>query len=196
MLFVFGCGFFCDQPSNSFLFAIFSLYYYKRHWYEIYWSNSSMVCQPKNPVGVNATLKLTLERGLVLQDTDGTIAWLTNISSKSVPSLNLTWATSCCWMKIMQQCGSLLITELKLWLLCKSWWQGKISLWSGELFLLSLTHEGLSAYINYNAPQCYFSYNTSYCKTGYVQFQYQSISIKASLEPKGWNTHYFPVREN
>lgn len=90
MLFVFGCGFFCDQPSNSFLFAIFSLYYYKRHWYEIYWSNSSMVCQPKNPVGVNATLKLTLERGLVLQDTDGTIAWLTNISSKSVPSLNLT----------------------------------------------------------------------------------------------------------
>lgn len=68
----------------------FSLYYYKRHWYEIYWSNSSMVCQPKNPVGVNATLKLTLERGLVLQDTDGTIAWLTNISGKSVPSLNLT----------------------------------------------------------------------------------------------------------
>ena len=45
---------------------------------------------PKNPVGINATLKLTLERGLVLQDTDGTIAWLTNISNKSVPSLNLT----------------------------------------------------------------------------------------------------------
>ena len=90
----------------------------------------------------------------------------------------------------MQQCGSLLITELKLWLLCKSWWQGKISLWSGGLFLLSLTHGGLSAYINYNAPQCYFSYNTSYYKTGYVQFQYQSITwakrLKYPLLPSTW----------
>ena len=46
---------------------------------------------PKNPVSYNATLHLTSDRGLVLQDVDGTIAWSTNISSnKYVAGLRLT----------------------------------------------------------------------------------------------------------
>ena len=35
-------------------------------------------------------MKLTSERGLVLQDADGTIAWSTNIGNKSVAGLHLT----------------------------------------------------------------------------------------------------------
>ncbi|KAK7829559.1 ep1-like glycoprotein 2 [Quercus suber] len=152
---------------------------------------TALSANPKNPVGVNATLKLTLERGLVLQDTDGTIAWLTNISSKSVPSLNLTNMknlmlldenNATIWQSFDHPTTTLVVVQKLM--------AGQNLTSEEGLFLLSLTHEGLSAYINYNAPQCYFCYNTSYCKTGYVQFQNQSISFfevddDPSLGPKG-----------
>ena len=44
----------------------------------------------ENPVSVNVSLKLTSGGGLVLKDADGSTVWSTNISSKSVASLNLT----------------------------------------------------------------------------------------------------------
>uniref|UniRef100_A0A2N9GZY1 Bulb-type lectin domain-containing protein n=1 Tax=Fagus sylvatica TaxID=28930 RepID=A0A2N9GZY1_FAGSY len=52
---------------------------------EVVWS-----ANPNNPVSVNATLQLTSERGLVLQDANGTIAWSTNISKQicGCPKLN------------------------------------------------------------------------------------------------------------
>ncbi|XP_050271375.1 G-type lectin S-receptor-like serine/threonine-protein kinase SD2-5 isoform X2 [Quercus robur] len=74
-------GFFCDQTCNSSRFATFFLNDDPR----VLWS-----ANPKNPVSIDATLKLNSERGLVLQDADGTIAWSTNISTKSVAALNLT----------------------------------------------------------------------------------------------------------
>ncbi|GAY51771.1 hypothetical protein CUMW_136780 [Citrus unshiu] len=43
-----------------------------------------------NPVRINATLELTSDGNLVLQDADGAIAWSTNTSGKSVVGLNLT----------------------------------------------------------------------------------------------------------
>ncbi|XP_023885236.1 EP1-like glycoprotein 4 [Quercus suber] len=86
-----GCGFIYNRTCNSSLFAIFSYFYensYGIHEYigpEILWS-----AYPKNPVSINVTLKFTSERGLVLQDANGTEVWFTNISGKSVAGLNFT----------------------------------------------------------------------------------------------------------
>ena len=44
----------------------------------------------KNPISINATLRLSSERGLVLQDANRTTVWNTNIGTKSVASLNLS----------------------------------------------------------------------------------------------------------
>ncbi|KAK3404880.1 hypothetical protein EUGRSUZ_K01186 [Eucalyptus grandis] len=52
---------------------------------EVVWSTNR-----NNPVKINATLELTSKGDLVLKDADGTIAWSTNTSSKSVVGLNLT----------------------------------------------------------------------------------------------------------
>ncbi|KAL3715161.1 hypothetical protein ACJRO7_006973 [Eucalyptus globulus] len=52
---------------------------------EVVWSTNR-----NNPVKINATLELTSKGDLVLKDADGTIAWSTNTSGKSVVGLNLT----------------------------------------------------------------------------------------------------------
>jgi hypothetical protein len=88
----FGCGFYCYPTCNgTYLFAIFSPVYKADISVslivspEVVWSANT-----NKPVRTNATLKLTSDRGLVLQDADGSIVWSTNISGKSVAGLNLT----------------------------------------------------------------------------------------------------------
>ena len=44
----------------------------------------------KTSISINATLRLSSERGLVLQDANRTTVWYTNIGTKSVASLNLS----------------------------------------------------------------------------------------------------------
>ena len=44
----------------------------------------------KNPISINATLRLSSERGLVLQDANRTTMWYTSIGTKSVAGLNLS----------------------------------------------------------------------------------------------------------
>ena len=74
------CGFFCNQTCNSSRFATFLL----NDDPQALWSANS-----KNAVSINVTLKLNSERDLVLQDADGTVAWSTNISNKSVAAIKL-----------------------------------------------------------------------------------------------------------
>jgi hypothetical protein len=151
-----GCGFFYNQTYNSSLFVIFSLSYYDGNIStddvpEVVWS-----ANPNNPVGINAGLQLTSERGLVLQDANGTIAWSTNISNKSVAALNLT-----------DMCNLMLLDEQNatIWqsfdhptdtlVLGQKLVAGQNLTSQGGLYSLSLTSEGLFAYINSNPPQCY-----------------------------------------
>ena len=76
----------------SLLFVIFSLNNDENN--DILTSSTPNVvwsANPKNPVSYNATLHLTSDRGLVLQDVDGTIAWSTSINSnKYVAGVSLT----------------------------------------------------------------------------------------------------------
>ncbi|KAF3966738.1 hypothetical protein CMV_009190 [Castanea mollissima] len=90
---VFACGFFCDQTCKDYLFAIFILYIDKVDMGKVREDVGPRVvwsANQKNPVSINATLQLSSERGLVLQDADGTIAWSTNSSSKSVAGIDMT----------------------------------------------------------------------------------------------------------
>jgi hypothetical protein len=172
-----GCGFFYNQTYNISLFAIFTLYYEegnisKSKGPEVVWS-----AKPKNPISVNAALQLTSERGLVLQDADGTMAWSTNISNKSVAGVNLT-----------NMCNLMLLDENNATI-----WQSfdhptdtlivgqklvsgqNLTSSEGGLFTLSLTSQGLFAYINSNPPQSYFSFIQH--NISYAQFQNGSLAL-------------------
>lgn len=83
----FVCGYLCNGACNSLLFAIF-MADMKNFSYianvpkgspQVVWS-----ANPNNPVGENATLHLTQEGDLVLHNEDGSVAWSTNTSGKSV----------------------------------------------------------------------------------------------------------------
>jgi hypothetical protein len=176
-----GCGFFYNQTYNSSLFVIFSLDYYDRNFWtdgdgpEVVWS-----ANPNNLVGINAGLQLTSERGLMLQDANGTIAWSTNISTKSVAALNLT-----------DMCNLVLLDEQNatIWqsfdhptntlVLGQKLVAGQNLTSQGGLYnSLSLTSEGLFAYINSNPPQCYLSSsNPNNVSFSYVQFHNQSLDV-------------------
>ena len=86
---VFACGFVCNEICNVYLFAIFVIYIdsniHEDVAPQVVWSANQ-----KNPISINATLRLSSERGLVLQDANRTTVWNTNIGTKSVASLNLS----------------------------------------------------------------------------------------------------------
>ncbi|XP_039161062.1 G-type lectin S-receptor-like serine/threonine-protein kinase SD2-5 [Eucalyptus grandis] len=87
----YACGFYCDGYCNTYLFAIVIVHHYGL-------DDESTFASPQvvwsanrhNPVKIGATLELTSEGDLVLKDADGTVAWSTNTSYKSVAGLTLT----------------------------------------------------------------------------------------------------------
>ena len=84
-----ACGLFCNGTCNHYLFAIFNISYHNDYYFDLanlpVWSANQ-----KNPVSINSTLQLSSERGLVLRDSNETIAWSTNIGNKFVDGLKLT----------------------------------------------------------------------------------------------------------
>ncbi|KAL9454050.1 hypothetical protein AB3S75_009619 [Citrus x aurantiifolia] len=112
-----------------------------------------------NPVRINGTLELTSDGNLVLQDADGAIAWSTNTSGKSVVGLNLTDMgnlvlfdknKAAVWQSFDHPTDSLVPGQKLL--------EGKkltasvsTTNWTdGGLFSLSVTNEGLFAFIESN----------------------------------------------
>ncbi|KAF3956824.1 hypothetical protein CMV_018094 [Castanea mollissima] len=176
-----GCGFFCNPPCNSFLFATFVLYYYK------YDSGTSVAtdlgphvvwsANPKNPVNANATLQFTSKGGLVLR-ANGTEAWSAKITNKYVASLNLT---PTCNLMLLDK------NDETIW---QSYEHPTDTLFRGQqllvgksltskegLFSLNITREGIFAYINSNPPQLYYSYNISGSDTNISGIEFRNGSI-------------------
>ncbi|KAK4584058.1 hypothetical protein RGQ29_021979 [Quercus rubra] len=185
-----GCGFFCNQTCNSSLFALFT---FRSHYElnltlfgaEVPWS-----ANPNNPVRKNATLKLTSRRGLVLQDADGTIAWSTNIGNKSVAGLLLT---ETCNLKLLDENNATIWQSFDhptdTLVLGQKLVPGQQLTSKGGLFSLSLTSEGMVAYINSNPPLPYFSISLPLLPPGdnssYVQLLNESLSFFSNqLLPK------------
>ena len=107
----------------------------------------------KNPISINATLRLSSERGLVLQDANGTTVWSTNISTKSVASLDLTDAgnlmllnqnNETIWQSFDHPTGSLLLGQ-KL-MVGQNLTSSAAATYQieGALFLLSVSSRGCS----------------------------------------------------
>nr|POF15824.1 g-type lectin s-receptor-like serine/threonine-protein kinase sd2-5 [Quercus suber] len=128
---------------------------------------------PKNPVNLDATLKLTSEGGLVLEDANGSKAWSTNISNKSVVGLNLTDDTcnlmllddknATIWQSFDHPTDTLVLGQKLL--------TGQQLTSEGGLFSFSITSEGLFFYINSNPPDIYSNFlRSSNFKFNYSQF--------------------------
>ena len=177
--YVCGCGFFYNRTYNRSLFANFILYYeegnFKGSDYpEVVWS-----ANPKNPVSLNATLHLTSEGGLVLEDGNGSRAWSTNIGNKSVVGLNLTDDTcnlmllddknATIWQSFDHPTDTLVLGQKLL--------RGQQLTSEGGMFSFSITSEGLFFYINSNPPDIYYYYYPySNVKYNYSQFLNQSFA--------------------
>ena len=158
---VFACGFFCNQTCKDYLFAIFFLYIDEVDKGKIREDVGPRVvwsANQKNPVSINATLQLSSERGLVLQDADGTIAWSTNSNSKSVAGINMhdTGILSLLdeneeesWQSFDQPTDSLVLEQIL--------GAGQNLTSEGGLFSLSVKTEGILFSFNSNPPITYYS---------------------------------------
>ncbi|KAL2247199.1 UNVERIFIED_CONTAM: G-type lectin S-receptor-like serine/threonine-protein kinase SD2-5 [Sesamum indicum] len=89
----YACGFYCNGTCERYLFSVFIVQTNSVGWItsptrgfpQVVWSANR-----NSPVRINATLQLTPDGALVLRDADGTLAWSTNTTGKSVAGLNLT----------------------------------------------------------------------------------------------------------
>ncbi|KAA8540402.1 hypothetical protein F0562_024679 [Nyssa sinensis] len=165
-----GCGFYGGPNDtgvyDSIFFVIFVSYTSDDHPYSFIGLNSPEIiwtANRANPVKRNATLHLTSEGDLVLRDADGTLAWSTDTSGKSVVGMNLT------------QSGNLLLYDSNrsivwqsfdhptdAWLPGQTLSQGQRLLasvsqtnWTASPFYLSCSSDGLFAFIEANPPQMY-----------------------------------------
>ena len=158
---VFACGFFCNQTCKDYLFAIFFLYIDEVDMGKVSEDVGPRVvwsANQKNPVSINATLQLSSERGLVLQDADGTIAWSTNSSSKSVAGIYMSdtgnlilfdETDEASWQSFDYPTDSLVLEQ--------TLGAGQNLTSEGGLFSLSVKTEEILFSFNSNPPITYFS---------------------------------------
>ena len=198
----FACGFFCNGNCTSYLFAI----------YIVQTNSGGGIVQPaigfpqvvwsanrNKPVGINATLQLSLDGDLVLRDADGTLVWSTNTASKNVAGLNLTDEgnlvlfdenNSTVWQSFDYPTDSLVPGQK---LVVGKRLTASISTTNSAQpkqgwFSLFPTNEGLLASIESNPPQVYAQYlvNGTKANTGpsYVRFLNGSLALFInSVEP-------------
>lgn len=155
----YACGFFCNGTCDSYLFAVFivqtssisSIVSPAKGFPQVVWSANR-----NNPVRINATLELTSDGNLVLQDADGSVAWSTNTNGKSVVGLKLTdmgnlvlfnKTDAAVWQSFDHPTDSL-VPGQKLMEGKKLTASVSATIWTDEgLFSLSVTNEGLFAFI-------------------------------------------------
>lgn len=189
----FACGFFCNGNCDSYLFAIFIVQTNSGSgitspsigFPQVVWSANR-----NNPVKINATLQLTSDGDLVLRDVDGSLAWSTNTSGRSVAGLNLT------------ETGNLVLFNRNKAVVWQSFDQPTDSLVPGQilvagqkltasvsetnstqagLFSLLVTNESFSAFIESDPPQAYYQDFAIGLKQneepGYVKFLNGSLAL-------------------
>ncbi|KAL3722012.1 hypothetical protein ACJRO7_034372 [Eucalyptus globulus] len=142
-----------------------------------------------NPVKIRATLDLTSKGDLVLKDVDGTVAWSTNTSGKSVVGLNLTdlgnlmlfdkdHATV--WQSFDEPTDSLVLGQ-KLRVGQRLTASVSETNWTvDDMITLSMNDDDLSAQVETNPPQIYFQHRLSIpiagIKFSYIELENGSLS--------------------
>ncbi|XXG67512.1 hypothetical protein AAC387_Pa06g0843 [Persea americana] len=177
----FKCGFFCNGTCHSFLFSIFFTTFGIPR---VVWS-----ANPNNPVGESATLHLTDQGDLVLHKVDGSLAWSTNTSDKSVigmtilPTGNLVLLgknNSIVWQSFDHPTDTLILGQ-KLMAGQRLTASVSDSNWTQGLLHLTVTAEGLFAFAGSNPPQAYREYRLTGTKKNrepsYVIFKNGSLAF-------------------
>ncbi|KAK7852111.1 ep1-like glycoprotein 4 [Quercus suber] len=181
----FACGFFCNQSSDRCPLSIFILFYKS---YEIQNTVGPQVvwsANQTNPVSINATVRLSPDGGLMVQEADGTIVWTTNIYSENRPILNLTNTGnlqllgdngSTVWQSFDHPSDLLLLGQkLSVGQKLTSAASATYQIERG-LFSLSLDIDGLFAFRQSNeGPERYYHHDSF--STSYVQFMNGSLSF-------------------
>ncbi|KAL8510779.1 hypothetical protein ACS0TY_017555 [Phlomoides rotata] len=190
----YACCFYCDDPCDSYLFAVLILRV-EDSGDGLFTSNSSSPrivwsANRNNPVGINSTLELTGEGDLVLRDGDGTLAWSTNTAGRSVARLSLT------------ETGNLVLLDANSSVVWQSSDHPTDCLVPGQilkagtnltekegLYSVLMTEKGLVASIQSDPPQVYYQ-NLAFDKkrskqASYAKFQNGSLDLYITkVEPK------------
>lgn len=205
----FACGFFCNGNCDSYLFAIFIVQTNSGSgitspnigFPQVVWSANR-----NNPVKINATLQLTSDGDLVLRDVDGSLAWSTNTSGRSVAGLNLT------------ETGNLVLFNRNKAVVWQSFDHPTDSLVPGQilvagqkltasvsdtnstqagLFSLLVTNESFSAFTESDPPQAYYQDFAIGLKQneepGYVKFLNGSLALYLNSAEPSEPTKSIPI---
>ncbi|KAF8413688.1 hypothetical protein HHK36_001680 [Tetracentron sinense] len=189
----FACGFYCNGTCDYYLFAVFIVQTNSGSgitspaigFPQVVWSANR-----NNPVRANATLQLTGEGDLILQDVDGTLVWSTNTSGKSVVGLNMTDPgnlvlfdrnNSTVWQSFDHPTDSLVPGQKLVAGHRLTPSVSEFNWTEGGLFSLSVTSQGLIASIGSNPPQVYYNSTTTGTKVStepsYVRFLNGSLAL-------------------
>ncbi|KAK3407128.1 hypothetical protein EUGRSUZ_K03236 [Eucalyptus grandis] len=186
----YSCGFYCKGNCTSYLFAVLIFPVVDVH-------NGGLDESPRvvwsanrnNPIKIGATLELTPKGDLVLKDADGTVAWSTNTSAKSVVGLDLTDLgnlvlfdkdNATVWQSFDHPTDSLVLGQ-KLRQGQRLTQSISETNWTVDnMITFSVNGDGLSAQVETNPPQVYFNYkldtgDTS-IKISYVELENGSLS--------------------
>ncbi|XP_056171465.1 G-type lectin S-receptor-like serine/threonine-protein kinase SD2-5 [Syzygium oleosum] len=189
----YACGFYCNGNCNTYLLAVFIVQI----------NSAALIVQPSigfaqvvwsanrnNPVKIGATLELTSEGDLVLKDADGTVAWSTNTSGKSVVGLNLTDLRNLelfdknnvtIWRSFDQPTDSL-VPGQKLMAGQRLMPSVSETNWTvNNMITLSMNSTGLSAQMETSPPQIYYEYEIANLQASneypYVEFVNGSLTL-------------------
>ncbi|KAK2631859.1 hypothetical protein EUGRSUZ_L02352, partial [Eucalyptus grandis] len=195
----YSCGFYCKGNCTSYLFAVLIvpvIDVYDRGADKIprvAWSTNR-----NNPIKIGATLELTPEGNLVLKDADGTVAWSTNTSAKSVVGLNLTDLgnlvlfdkdNATVWQSFDHPTDSLVLGQ-KLRHGQRLTQSISETNWTvDDMITFSVNGDVLSAQVETNPPQIYFSHKfeteDASIKISYVEFVNESLSWFSNSNSNG-----------
>ncbi|XP_049412561.1 G-type lectin S-receptor-like serine/threonine-protein kinase SD2-5 isoform X2 [Solanum stenotomum] len=199
----YACGFYCNGNCDTYLFAIFI----------VQTNSASRITSPaigfpqvvwsanrNKPVRINSTLELTAEGDLVLRDADGTLAWSTNTTGKSIAGLNLTdegnlvlfdSKNATVWQSFGHPTDALvpgqrLVPGMKL--------TASVSTtnWTERgLFSLSATDDGFVAFVESNPPQTYFL--GAIAGLNATSAQYMRLESDGHLKVYEWQSRWTEV---
>ncbi|KAL6329003.1 hypothetical protein AAG906_007293 [Vitis piasezkii] len=189
----FVCGFYCIGTCSSYLFSVV-----------VVGDNTSSLVWSANrdyPVKEDAILELTGEGGLVLQDSDGTKVWSTDISGNSILGMEITEAGNLVlfdsegamvWQSFDHPVDSLLVGQ-RLYEGQKLIASSSSTNWSLGPYYATLTaKDGFAVFVQDDQAETLMYYHTG---SNYAELQQDGflVNMGASQVTSGRNPYEFPL---
>ncbi|PIA30620.1 hypothetical protein AQUCO_05400009v1 [Aquilegia coerulea] len=198
----FSLAFYCNEDCTSFILGIFVHYHKDDAGYpQLIWSANR-----NSPVGENSTLEFTLEGDLILRDVNDTSpVWSTNTTGRSVIGLEVTEMgnlalldadNNSIWQSFDHPTDTLVLGQ-KLVAGQKLIASASTTSWNEGSQYLTVTSEGLFAFIGSNSPLSYFAKTVH--ETSYVEFVNGSLSLyvnNSESENPMWQILIPPLSSN